>query len=35
MLLNFAGEWSMAKVELHPDFKDFLKLFNSHGVEYR
>ena len=24
----------MAKVELHPDFKDFLKLFNSHGVEY-
>jgi len=22
----------MAKVELHPDFKDFLKLFNSHGA---
>jgi predicted nucleotidyltransferase len=24
----------MAKIELHPDFKDFLKLLNSHGVEY-
>lgn len=34
MLLSFAEGWSMAKVELHPDFKDFLKLFNSHNVEY-
>ena len=24
----------MASIELHPDFKDFLKLLNSHGVEY-
>lgn len=24
----------MEKIELHPDFKDFLKLLNSHGVEY-
>ena len=24
----------MARVELHPDFKDFLKLLNSHEVEY-
>ena len=24
----------MALIELHPDFKDFLKLLNSHGVEY-
>jgi hypothetical protein len=24
----------MAKIELHPDFKDFLRLLNSHGVEY-
>lgn len=24
----------MAKIELHPDFKDFLKLLNSHSVEY-
>lgn len=24
----------MAKIELHPDFRDFLKLLNSHGVEY-
>src|SRR4030042_1783904 len=26
--------WFMARVELHPDFKDFLKLLSSHGVEY-
>ena len=24
----------MAQIELHPDFKDFLRLLNSHGVEY-
>jgi hypothetical protein len=24
----------MAQIELHPDFKDFLKLLNSHGVKY-
>ena len=24
----------MARIELHPDFKDFLKLLNSRGVEY-
>jgi predicted nucleotidyltransferase len=24
----------MAKIELHPDFKDFLRLMNSHGVKY-
>ncbi len=24
----------MAKIELHSDFKDFLRLLNSHGVEY-
>lgn len=24
----------MAKIELHPDFKDFLKLLNSHNVKY-
>ena len=24
----------MAKIELHPDFKDFLRLLNSEGVEY-
>ncbi len=24
----------MAEIELHPDFKDFLKLLNSHAVEY-
>ena len=24
----------MASIEFHPDFKDFLRLLNSHGVEY-
>ena len=24
----------MEKIGLHPDFKDFLKLLNSHNVEY-
>jgi len=24
----------MVQIELHPDFKDFLRLLNSHGVEY-
>ncbi|MBM4315820.1 MAG: hypothetical protein FJ122_18175 [Deltaproteobacteria bacterium] len=24
----------MAAIELHPDFKDFLRLLNSYGVEY-
>jgi len=24
----------MERIELHPDFKDFLRLLNSHGVEY-
>jgi hypothetical protein len=24
----------MAQIELHPDFKDFLRLLNSHRVEY-
>ena len=24
----------MAGIELHPDFKDFLRLLNFHGVEY-
>jgi predicted nucleotidyltransferase len=24
----------MAKIELHPDFKDFLRLLNSHGAKY-
>ena len=24
----------MAKIELHPDFKDFLRLLNSHDVRY-
>ena len=24
----------MAKIELHPDFKDFLKLLHSHDVKY-
>jgi hypothetical protein len=34
MQLNIIGEWFMAAIELHPDFKDFLRLLNSHGVEY-
>ncbi len=24
----------MAEIELHPDFKDFLRLLNSHSVRY-
>jgi hypothetical protein len=24
----------MVKIEFHPDFKDFLRLLNSHDVEY-
>ena len=24
----------MERIELHPDFKNFLRLLNSHGVEY-
>jgi hypothetical protein len=24
----------MAKIELHPDFKEFLRLLNSHNVRY-
>jgi len=24
----------MASIELHPDFKDFLRLLNSYGIEY-
>lgn len=24
----------MERIELHPDFRDFLRLLNSHGVEY-
>jgi hypothetical protein len=24
----------MAQIELHPDFRDFLRLLNSHRVEY-
>src|SRR4030042_4076599 len=24
----------MAEIELHPDFKDFLRLLNSHNVKY-
>jgi len=24
----------MAQIKLHPDFRDFLKLLNSHGVKY-
>lgn len=24
----------MAQIELHPDFKDFLRLLNSHKIEY-
>jgi len=24
----------MAQIELHLDFKDFLRLLNSHGVDY-
>jgi len=24
----------MGKIELHPDFKDFLRLLNSNAVEY-
>ncbi|MCP4669448.1 MAG: hypothetical protein GY849_24205 [Deltaproteobacteria bacterium] len=24
----------MARIELHPDFKDFLRLLNSHNVKY-
>jgi hypothetical protein len=24
----------MAQIELHPDFRDFLRLLNSHSVEY-
>ena len=24
----------MAEIELHPDFKDFLRLLNAHAVEY-
>jgi hypothetical protein len=34
MQLNIIGEWFMAAIELHPDFKDFLRLLNSHDVEY-
>jgi hypothetical protein len=34
MQLNIIGEWFMAVIELRPDFKDFLRLLNSHGVEY-
>jgi len=26
--------WFMAQIELHPDFKDFLKLLNFHKIEY-
>jgi hypothetical protein len=25
----------MASIELHPDFRKFLRSLNSHGVEYR
>jgi hypothetical protein len=24
----------MARIELHPDFKDFLRLLSSHNVKY-
>ena len=24
----------MAQIELHPDFKDFLRLLNLHSIEY-
>jgi hypothetical protein len=34
MQLNTTGEWFMASIELHPDFKDFLRLLNFHKVEY-
>jgi len=27
-------DWSMEKIELHQDFKEFLRLLNSHQVEY-
>jgi hypothetical protein len=28
------NHWSGVIIELHPDFKDFLRLLNCHGVEY-
>jgi len=31
--IELNGGWFMAKIELHPDFRDFLRLLNSHGVE--
>src|SRR4030042_2877192 len=34
MQSNTIGEWFMVSIELHPDFKDFLRLLNSHIVEY-
>ncbi len=34
MQLNTIVGWFMAFIELHPDFKDFLRLLNSQGVEY-
>ncbi len=33
-LLRWLGGWYMERIELHPDFKDFLRLLNSYGVEY-
>ena len=29
------GEWFMALIELHPDFKEFLRLLNFHKVAYQ
>jgi hypothetical protein len=26
--------WFMAHIELHADFKDFLRLLNSHGIKH-
>jgi hypothetical protein len=34
MQLNATGDWFMALIELHPDFKDFLRLLIYHKVEY-
>ena len=34
MQSRLTERWFMAQIELHPDFKDFLRLLNSHGVKY-
>ena len=33
-LWKSTDEWFTVMIELHPDFKDFLKLLTSQGVNY-